>query len=178
MKQGAPPIRPPRYSERPFPAYAYQPGLTPHPRRDPAGHSHGHPEPAIAPFRPEAWDHAGTYLYGVDLYNHGYFWESHEIFEGLWNAFGHETTAGRLFKGLVQLAAANLKRAEGFETASRALGERGLAGVAGAPEGAFGLPVARLVEETRAWFARRSDRFPVIALAMPFPGEPPPPPAR
>ena len=35
----------PRYSARPFPAYRYVPGLTPHPRRDASGHSFGAPQP-------------------------------------------------------------------------------------------------------------------------------------
>jgi hypothetical protein len=31
---------PPRYTDRPFPAYRHVPGETPHPRRDARGHSH------------------------------------------------------------------------------------------------------------------------------------------
>ena len=40
----------PRYSTRPFPSYRFVPGKSPHPRRDPHGHSYGQPEPKLQPF--------------------------------------------------------------------------------------------------------------------------------
>src|SRR3989441_5753773 len=74
----------PRFTDRPFPAYRFIPGQSPHPRRDPHGHSYGQPEPTPPPFMPEEWWDSEWYLYGIDLYNYGYWWECHEVFEGLW----------------------------------------------------------------------------------------------
>ncbi len=50
-----------------------------------------------------------TYLYGIDLFNHGYYWEAHEVWEGLWNACGRRGSIGSFFKGLIALAAAGFK---------------------------------------------------------------------
>src|SRR2546426_12089964 len=83
----------PRYSQRPFPAYRYVPGLHPHPQRDPAGHSY-QPKPALnrhAPWSIADWRTLDDWLYGVDLFNHFYFWEAHEAWEGLWAAVERET---------------------------------------------------------------------------------------
>src|SRR2546422_4985790 len=35
---------------------------------------------------PEEWWDSEWYLYGIDLYNYGHWWECHEVFEGLWHA--------------------------------------------------------------------------------------------
>jgi len=63
-----------------------------------------------APFCPDDWRRSADYLYGIDLYNFAYWWECHEIFEGLWHMAGHDTPQGRCLQGLIQLAAANLKQ--------------------------------------------------------------------
>jgi len=102
---------------RALPAYAYTPGETPHPTRDPDGHSHapgdapghlGAPETPPAP-DPADWRGSADYCYGIDLFNHGYFWEAHEAWEGLWVACGREGPRAAFFQGLVNLAAAGLK---------------------------------------------------------------------
>ncbi|MFN0150586.1 MAG: DUF309 domain-containing protein [bacterium] len=76
-----------RYApQRAFPPYAYITGRAPHPRRDPRGHSFGAPEPPPAAFDVARWRECDDYLFGVDLFNHGYYWEAHEAWEGLWRA--------------------------------------------------------------------------------------------
>lgn len=117
----------PRYSTRPFPTYRFVPGKTPHPRRDPRGHSYGRPEPKPLPFPPAEWHKSEDYLYGIDLYNFAYWWESHEVLEGLWHAVGHKTQQGTFFQALIQLAAANLKRHLGHPTAANNLARSSLA---------------------------------------------------
>lgn len=95
--------------DEPFPPYAYVPGRFPHPRRDPRGHSYGvepkHPDPPD----PNSWATCRPYLYGVDLFNHGYYWEAHEYWEELWHACGRSGSAGCFFQGLIRLAAAAQK---------------------------------------------------------------------
>ena len=72
--QGSPPPR--LIPDKPFPPYAYLPGRNPHPVRDPEGHSYA-AEPATAePPDPADWRACEDYLYGIDLFNHGYYWES------------------------------------------------------------------------------------------------------
>ena len=63
------------------------------------------------------------YLFGVDLYNQGYLWESHEAWEGLWRAAGRYSVEGRFLQSLIFNSAALLKMHagcwKGAETHSR-----------------------------------------------------------
>ncbi len=94
---------PPRYAPaRALPPYSYVPGKFPHPISDPAGHSFGHTN---AP-------QADEFLYAVDLFNHGYYWEAHEAWELLWHAAGRSGWRADFFKGLIKLAAAGVKARE------------------------------------------------------------------
>jgi hypothetical protein len=109
-----PPDPRPRFApDEPLPPYAHVPRRTPHPVSDPAGHSHG-----AAPLRPAApdparWRECRAYLRGLDLFNHGYYWEAHEVWEGLWHACGRRGPTADFLKGLIKLAAAGVKMREG-----------------------------------------------------------------
>jgi predicted metal-dependent hydrolase len=94
---------------RPFPPYAFLPGRDPHPTRDPAGHSFGRSEPEPPRLPPALWRANEPYLFGVDLYNHGYLWEAHEAWEGLWHASKPDRCQALFLQGLIQCAAAWLK---------------------------------------------------------------------
>ena len=95
---------------RAFPAYAYLPGRDPHPTQSPAGHSYrSEPAPPAGYLAPADWRDNDDYLYGVDLYNHGYLWEAHEVWEGLWNAAKQDAVQADFLQGLIQCAAAALK---------------------------------------------------------------------
>jgi predicted metal-dependent hydrolase len=104
---------PPRYSARPLPPYSYVPGQQPHPNRDPAGHSFGHrPQPA-RPLSASDWMSNEEWLWAVDLFNQGFYWEAHEAWEGLWHAAGRQGPVAEFLKGLIKLAAAGVKAREG-----------------------------------------------------------------
>jgi hypothetical protein len=95
--------------DEPLPPYAFVPGRSPHPHSDPAGHSYGmKPEPVSAP-DPQNWQECRPYLRGLDLFNHGYYWEAHEVWESLWQAAGRRGVLADFFKGLIKLAAAGVK---------------------------------------------------------------------
>lgn len=99
--------------EEPFPPYAYVTGHFPHPIRDPAGHHFGvAAEPCPQP-DPSHWRDSRPYLHGLDLFNHGYYWEAHEVWESIWHACGRVGQAASLMKGLIKLAAAGVKVREG-----------------------------------------------------------------
>ncbi len=99
--------------DEPFPPYSYVTGRFPHPTRDPAGHSFGaRPMPCPAP-DPNRWRDCRPYLYGVDLFNHGYYWEAHEVWEGIWHACCRTGLTANFIKGLIKLAAAGVKAREG-----------------------------------------------------------------
>tara|TARA_B100000029_G_scaffold115257_1_gene107729 strand:+ start:115 stop:651 length:537 start_codon:yes stop_codon:yes gene_type:complete len=91
-----------------FPDYAHVPGLTPHPKKK-GGHSEFLEDP-----EPETMDekkpyNSGDFLYAVDLFNHGFYWESHVWWEGLWHACGRKGVMGDFLKALIKLGAAGVK---------------------------------------------------------------------
>ncbi|HEX4000862.1 MAG TPA: DUF309 domain-containing protein [Pirellulales bacterium] len=59
------------------------------------------------------WRNSQAYCFAVDLFNHGYYWESHEVWESLWHACGRRGTTADFFKALIKLAAAGVKAREG-----------------------------------------------------------------
>ncbi|MEQ1893749.1 MAG: DUF309 domain-containing protein [Planctomycetota bacterium] len=94
---------------RPFPPYAFLPGRDPHPTRDPHGHSFRHEEAPPPRVEPRRWSASEAYLFGVDLYNHGFLWEAHESWEGLWHVSKPDRIQALYLQGLIQCAAAWLK---------------------------------------------------------------------
>lgn len=101
---------------RSFPSYSYVPGRSPHPISDPEGHSFDHRCPPPPPIDPEHWSASEEYLYGIDLFNHGFYWEAHEVWEGLWLAAGRAGVVADFMKGLIQLTAAGVKVRQGMPT--------------------------------------------------------------
>lgn len=91
----------PRYSSRPLPPYRFIPGINAHPVRDPDGHSFGREE--------KMTDEQEEFLFGVDLYNQAYWWESHEAWENIWMKKDKESDAGQFLQGLIQISAALIK---------------------------------------------------------------------
>ncbi len=93
-----------------LPRYTYVPGSgSPHPIRDPRGHSHNRKQPPPMALDPDSWAENRWYLWAIDLFNLGYYWESHEEWERLLRATGADSTCGRFLKGLIKLAAAGVK---------------------------------------------------------------------
>lgn len=107
------PEQPRLVPERPLPPYAFVPGRSPHPISDPRGHSYGAKLEPGEPPDPERWRECRAYLYAIDLFNHGYYWEAHEEWEGLWHACGRRGMTADFLKGLIKLAAAGVKLREG-----------------------------------------------------------------
>jgi hypothetical protein len=99
--------------DQPFPPYAYVPGETPHPTRHRGGHSYGAEFETPEPPDPEDWPACPDYLYGIDLFNHGFYWEAHEAWEGLWVASGRRGAPATYLQALITLAAAGLKARSG-----------------------------------------------------------------
>jgi hypothetical protein len=95
-----------------LPPYAFVPGRFPHPISDPDGHRFGAGLVASANLDPDRWQQSRLYLQGFDLFNRGYYWESHVAWESLWLACGRKGVAADFLKGLIKLAAAGVKAME------------------------------------------------------------------
>jgi uncharacterized protein len=103
----------PRYlPERPLPPYTFVPRQSPHPTQDPAGHSRHRPAAAPDPLDPARWRECRTWLHGIDLFNHGYYWEAHEAWESLWHQCGRRGVTADFLRALIRLAAAGVKARE------------------------------------------------------------------
>lgn len=111
--------------DRPLPPYSYVPGRFPHPIRDPSGHSYKAPGIQQETHRPSLtapvslasdWKPASDYLFGIDLFNHGFYWEAHETWEQLWLEFGRSGRDANFIKGLIKLAAAGVKARKGVRS--------------------------------------------------------------
>ena len=142
---------------RTFPPYAFLPGRDPHPTRDSRGHSFGREEPAPPWLPPARWRENADYLWGIDLYNHGFLWEAHEAWEGLWHLAKHDARQAAFLQGLIQCAAASLKipmdQPGGLQKLSE-IGTGRLEGVArAAGERYMGLDLARFVADFRRFAA-------------------------
>ena len=121
---GQPAEPPPRLvPDRELPAYAYVPGESPHPKRDRDGHSFGSEPDTPEPPDPKNWRSCPDYLYGIDLFNHGFYWEAHEAWEGLWVACGRQGTTATYLQALINLAATGFKARWGNVRGMRANAE-------------------------------------------------------
>ena len=145
-----------RYSSRSLPAYRFVPGEAPHPTRDPQGHSFEVPFPAHPGWRPEDWRQLEEWLWAVDLFNEGYWWESHEALEALWHAAGRTTAPARFVQSLVHLSAACLNRRRGHLDAAERQAARAVRGLRAGLDrsGAFmGIDLERLIADVERSFA-------------------------
>jgi hypothetical protein len=98
----------PRLTNRSLPPYSFVPGRNPHPVRDPRGHRYGEEELHVT-FSADQWAACEDYLFAIDLFNAGFYWESHEYFEAVWHACQRTGNEADLMKGLIKLAAAGVK---------------------------------------------------------------------
>jgi hypothetical protein len=100
----------PRYDcDLRFPDHAFIPGRMPHPRRQAENAGTERPcddraDPLDAPS-----SRVDALRRGLDLFNHGYFWEAHEAWEGPWQAMQRESGEALHLQALIRLAAAALK---------------------------------------------------------------------
>lgn len=90
-----------------LPAYRYVPGRNPHPKESPDGHSYR---------QSYHCSDQEAYLFGIMLFNHGYFWECHEAFESIWLPNRTDPISGPFLQGIIIVAAAMLKLWMGQKT--------------------------------------------------------------
>lgn len=79
----------------------------------------GEKDPVVAPLDPARPFDSDVLRYSLDLYNHGYFWESHVYFEALWNAHERKGSVADFLKGMIKLGAAGVKMALKQEVSAR-----------------------------------------------------------
>ena len=140
--------------DRPLPVSTYVPGRG----RRPATET-GEVVPT------DDWRRCEAYLWGVDLWNHGFPWEAHEAWEGPWRA-ATDDRHRELLRGLIQCAAARVQRAAGKSEGAATLLARGLSRLrAVGTEPCMGITADELAHRLERYFDD-GDEVPVIVLAM------------
>jgi hypothetical protein len=116
-----PPVR--LVPDRPLPSYRFVPGLHPHPFR----HKNGHLYTDGSPPEERPWDREQApeadveFLFGVDLFNHRYFWEAHETWEAIWHQVDRTDPRAELFQALIQAGAYALQQHRGKTKSAKRL---------------------------------------------------------
>jgi hypothetical protein len=103
-----------------LPPYTHTPGITTHPNNI-GGHMeageglHDHQE-----LLDEHWPQKNkVYLYSLELFNHGYYWETHVYLEHLWNLHGRKGVIADFLKAFIKLCACGVKLRVGEEKLAR-----------------------------------------------------------
>ena len=63
-------------------------------------------------FSTASWQKSDRYLYAIDLFNFGYYWEVHEVLEKIWLEIGKTSITGIFIQGIIQLSVAMVKKIE------------------------------------------------------------------
>ncbi len=156
-----------RYTDRPLPPYRFVPGQAPHPTRDPQGHSYNQRPERLVAFEDEDWCDCDEYLYGIDLFNHEYWWEAHEALEAVWVAAGRRTETGLFIQGLIQIAVAHLKWFQEFHDTCNRMALDGLGKIPCTNVIRLGIELATFRDDVEAYFAGKSATPVNICLCFP-----------
>ncbi|MFM9957238.1 MAG: DUF309 domain-containing protein [Phycisphaerales bacterium] len=137
------------------------------------------PEPALTPnwnADPAGWHESLDYLFGVDLFNAGFCWESHEALEVVWKQLraADQTLAATFVQSIIQVAAARLKRETGEEVGVARLHSRAASNIAPALSThtpIMGVDAEAWWPECETWFASagRNADPPNLTLRTPPP---------
>ena len=153
-----------RYSNILLPARKFIPGKGIHPRKDPRG-SHIPPLPlSTVKFSPETWRESIHYLYAIDLFNLGYWWEAHEVLEDLWIETGRHTPVATFIQGIIQISAALLKDSQSVARGARRLSAKGLSKIRRQTGVFLGIRVERFAGHVEAYLEQKSLALPQIML--------------
>lgn len=153
----------PRYSLRPLPAYRHLPFQNPHPFLDEEGHSFAEELSPVDGFEAANWQKYDEYLYAIDLFNHGFWWEAHERLKQVSLGVGRDTACGLFVQGLIQVAAGLLKHSMQEEGPARALAEMGIKNLRIGEPVELGIDVATLCRDVEQCLL--GDSYPVIRLS-------------
>jgi predicted metal-dependent hydrolase len=90
----------------PLPRWAYLPGVTPEPDREPLERAK-----ALVPsaFPGGVAAEHPAFRYGLALHDAGFFWEAHEVWEAVWKAARKNGCDRLVLRALIQLANGRLK---------------------------------------------------------------------
>ena len=147
-----------------MPSFRFIPGQGPHPNHLAKG-SHMPEFPPPGPLSLDSWQNSAHYLYAVDLFNYGYWWEAHEVLEVLWVIAKRDTPTGIFLQGLIQISAALLKESQSLHRAALSLSAKGFSKLHSKSGIFMGLDVEPFLGEVEAFLLGELESPPLIVLA-------------
>ena len=90
-----------------LPPFRYVPGLYTHPSRS-VGQHLGIDKHLVTPQK--NWKDDTAWLYGLDLFNFRFYWESHEVWEEPWKMLPNDDPYRIFLQGMIKASASILKR--------------------------------------------------------------------
>ncbi len=107
------------YPYRIFPDGPYRPGKTARPLESDV--LKGQISALPADITSENWRSADAYFQGVAFFNSQFYWEAHEVWEGVWMHCPPNSREKYLLQGLIQMTNAALKASTGMPGAAERL---------------------------------------------------------
>jgi hypothetical protein len=124
---------------------------------------YGAQEHDARPLTQDSWGENEDFLFGVDLFNAGYFWEAHVFWERLWALQETEPRVRRVLQSIIQAAAACLKARQGRIAGARKLLDRArLESLEGRE---LGIDVSALARDARR-FVEGNEEPPHLVLSI------------
>ena len=156
----------PNYTDRKLPGYRHLPFQNAHPFLDKGGHSYGEKLTPAEGFNAENWLKSEEYLYCIDLFNNGFWWEAHERLKYTSMAAGQDSETNHFIRGLIQIAAALLKHFMGEEGGAQTLAKMGIETLR-KKEGIFlGIDITTLTDQVEECLKSAEGKYPRIRLEI------------
>ncbi|MCF6240193.1 MAG: DUF309 domain-containing protein [Bacteroidales bacterium] len=153
-----------KYTNLPMPNYAFLPGINQHPNKNPQQRHILEIQDVKEPINELNWQNTQAYLYAIDLFNRGYYWEVHEVLENLWIKAGKETEPATFLKGIIQLAVALLKVKTGNFYGGKRLYNKAMIHLQRKERIYLGINLKKIVDECEKYIRKEIDEPPVIML--------------
>jgi len=157
----------PRYTSRALPSYRHLPFQNAHPFLDKGGHSCGEKLSPPDSFDLSNWQDSTEFLYCIDLFNYGFWWEAHERLKFISIAAGRESETGQFVQGLIQVAASLLKHFMFEERGAVTLAKQGLENISKVSGTYLGINVSTLIAQVNVCLKSSNPKYPRICLHHP-----------
>jgi len=115
-------------------------------------------------FNNNAWTNSKLYLYSIDLFNHQYWWETHEVLEKLWIETTEEPKLHNFLQGLILISAALLKKCEDSPIPAIKLYKKSIDKINIGQKNYLGINVESFIKSVESYLLEQCNMPPIIEL--------------
>jgi uncharacterized protein len=109
----------PRLSKISLPPYCFKKHTSPHPTQHPDGHFRERETYNCPRLAENNWRDCEGYLFALDLFSQGYFWECHEVLEDLWHSVDNDSPVHHYLQAFIQCTVTHWQASSGRISAAR-----------------------------------------------------------